>query len=410
MSDHIQSPAQLPRNKHLPGPSSRAQGGDDAGTVEARFRPEPGRIAIVTDGNQYTHWASDFRDAILARIQQHHSNSSSSGEEKLVSTGIDISQLASRASEFVGVVWLSFSPAGLGEALEAEGSRIKWVQLPSAGIEKQAAVIRAHPETIWTTAKAAYAEPVAEHGLALTLALLRYLPARVIATSWGKNAGNSLFRSNVVILGAGGISIAFLALLAPFHCEVHLVRRNVEDPLELPPHTDPSKVHVHALSALDTLLPQADVIFLACALTSETRGLLNKRTLALLPRHAVVVNVGRGGLIETDALVDALRRGAIGGAGLDVTDPEPLPEGHPLFTLASDEVEVRDAAVVGSSASNADVLVRERANIIITPHTADTPEMVRPLLTERAAANAAALFERAGRFQGLIRIEGEHVY
>ncbi|KAK0536947.1 hypothetical protein OC842_001797 [Tilletia horrida] len=388
--------------------SSKAEGAAGAGAGAAGNAPEPGPIAIVTDDKNYATWAPSFADAIRAHVPH----------DARILTDISVAQLASRTVQerIVGVVWLSFSPAGLGEALEVEGGGIKWVQLPSAGIEKHAAVIRAHPEIIWTTAKGAFAEPVAEHGLALTLSLLRFVPARVVATTWGPPAGNSLFRSNVVILGAGGISLAYLALLAPFHCTAQLVRRNPRDTLDLPPHVDPERVSVHAFSELDALLPQADVLFLACALTDETRHLLNARTLALLAPHCVVVNVGRGGLVQTDALVAAVREGRVGGAGLDVTDPEPLPEGHALFSSLALSEDGAARAVSAAAPGDQLAVQREtelsktRANVIITPHTADTPEMVRPLLTARAARNAAVLYERSGRFEGVIRIDGEHVY
>ncbi|KAK0547501.1 hypothetical protein OC845_004070 [Tilletia horrida] len=379
-------------SKHVPFPSHTAAGRAASSSGDDRFQGlEPGPIAVVTDGGNYTPWAPAFKDEIVKRVPQAD-----------VRINIDVSELASRvkADGIVGVVWLSFSPSGLAEALEAEGSRIAWVQLPSAGIEKHAAVILSHQNIIWTTAKGAYAEPVAEHGLALTLALQRFFPARVVARTWQPNGGISLFRNNCVILGAGGISLAYLSLISAFECTAQIVRRNASDPIDYPPRVDPESVTVHGFDELDSLLPQADVLFLACALTSETKGLLSERTLKLLPRHCMVINVGRGGLIETDALVEALKKGEIGGAGLDVTDPEPLPDNHPLFTLVTDP---------GRTEHNEDILVREKANIIITPHTADTPEMVKPLLIARAAKNAHALHQRSG-FEGLIKIDGEHVY
>jgi phosphoglycerate dehydrogenase-like enzyme len=89
---------------------------------------------------------------------------------------------------------------------------------------------------------------------------------------------------------------------------------------------------------------------------------------------AYLVNIARGGLVDTDALLDALRSGAIAGAGLDVTDPEPLPDGHPLW---------------------------DEPNLIITPHQADTPEMTAPLLAERIRVNVRAFLDD-GRFVGVV--------
>ena len=117
---------------------------------------------------------------------------------------------------------------------------------------------------------------------------------------------------------------------------------------------------------LDDVLPGADVLFLALALTPETTGLIDGRRLRLLPEHAWVVNVARGGHIVTDELVAVLAEGRIGGAALDVTDPEPLPSGHPLWT---------------------------EPRCIITPHTANTVEMAEPLLRARVAENVRRWIE-----------------
>ena len=111
---------------------------------------------------------------------------------------------------------------------------------------------------------------------------------------------------------------------------------------------------------LHDLLPNTDLLMLALALTPETSGIIAEKEFALLPEHAWVVNVARGGHIVTSDLVDALHARSIGGAALDVTDPEPLPDDHPLWKLE---------------------------NCIITPHIGNTPEMGIPLLAERVTAN-----------------------
>jgi phosphoglycerate dehydrogenase-like enzyme len=117
---------------------------------------------------------------------------------------------------------------------------------------------------------------------------------------------------------------------------------------------------VGTLSDLDDLLPTADLVVVALALTPETTGVLDDRRLGLMKPTAWIVNLGRGGHIVTDDLVAALRDGTIGGAALDVTDPEPLPDGHPLWSLA---------------------------NCIITPHVGNTPDMAQPLLSARVTEN-----------------------
>ena len=110
------------------------------------------------------------------------------------------------------------------------------------------------------------------------------------------------------------------------------------------------------LAELDALLPAADVVILALALTPETEGVIGARQLELMKPTAWLVNVARGGHVDTDALVAALAADAIGGAALDVTDPEPLPDGHPLWSSP---------------------------HCLITPHVANTPEMGLILLAER---------------------------
>ncbi len=249
------------------------------------------------------------------------------------------------------LVWLD--PADVdGLARAATVPTLRWIQLPFAGVERVAAAGLLDEARTWTCAKGAYAEPVAEHALALALAGLRVLPVRVAARSWGKQAGTSLFGERVTIVGGGGIARVLAQLLEPFGTELTVVRRD--------PSPFPGAARTLAASRLDEALPGALVVFLALALTPETTGLFGSEQFAHMDERAWLVNVARGRHVDTDALVAALDSGSIAGAALDVTDPEPLPDGHPLWG---------------------------RDNVIITPHTADTLEMVMPLLGERIATN-----------------------
>lgn len=187
----------------------------------------------------------------------------------------------------------------------------------------------------------AYAQPVAEHALTLALGLLRYLPMRIRATSWGSSQGLSLFNTNIVILGAGGITLSLLALLEPFRPNVTILRRKAE-PLKdesIPPRLH-GQVHVSTLAELDKYLANVDVIFAACALTPDTKYCLAKAQFAKMQKHSIIVNVARGEVINIKDLTEALKQGQIGGAGLDVTDPEPLPDNHPLWSLTSQHESV----------------------------------------------------------------------
>ena len=264
------------------------------------------------------------------------------------------------------LVWLDAADLdGLTKALAAAPAA-RWVQLPYAGVELVAQAGLLDSARTWTCAKGAYAEPVAEHALMLALAGLRGLRHRLRASSWGTAAGESLYDQPVTILGGGGIAAALIELLTPMRAQVTVVRRQ--------PGAVPGAARTLQTGQLAEALPDARVVFVALALTPGTERIIGAPELAAMGPDAWLVNVARGRHVDTQALVDALRSRSIGGAALDVTDPEPLPDGHPLWDLD---------------------------NAIITPHTADTPEMIRRMLGRRIARNVAAF--AAGRpLEGLV--------
>jgi phosphoglycerate dehydrogenase-like enzyme len=214
-----------------------------------------------------------------------------------------------------------------------------------------------------------YAEPCAELALALALAGLRGIGGFARATTWSAPEGRNLRHARVTILGGGGITEALLRLLKPFDCHVTVVRNRVQE-------MDGADVVVEADRYADCL-PGADVVFLALPLTGDTEGMISRDELELMEPHAWIINLARGGHIVTDDLVWALRNNVIGGAGLDVTDPEPLPDGHPLWTLP---------------------------NCIITPHVGNTPDMAVPLLAERISQNVR-LFAKGEDLLGPVHVE-----
>ena len=240
-------------------------------------------------------------------------------------------------------------PDALRRALEIAPD-LSWVQLPFAGIEQFVDLV--DDDRVWTCGKGVYAEPVAELALALALAGLRHVGSYSRATEWTRPHGRNLKDSNVTILGGGGITEELIKLLQPFDCRITVVRNRVSE-------MDGVDEVLGADRYVDAL-PDADVVFLALALTPETEGMISRSELEQMRSDAWIVNVARGRHIVTDDLVWALQHGVIGGAALDVTDPEPLPADHPLWTLP---------------------------NCIVTPHVGNTPEMAIPLLTERIAAN-----------------------
>lgn len=248
------------------------------------------------------------------------------------------------------VVWTDPKhPDGLRDVLDAHPD-VEWVQLPWAGIEPFVPIL--DHDRVWTCGKGVYADPVAEQALLFALMGLRGMASYAGADTWLPPEGRNLLGASVVIAGAGGIAASLLRLLEPFGARVTVVRRS-DEPVAGADRTV-------TLDQLDDVLPAADVVFLTLALTPETEGLIDERRLRLLPSHAWLVNVARGQHVVTDDLVRVLDDGGIGGAGLDVIDPEPLPDGHPLWSFP---------------------------NCFISPHVGNTPEMAVPLLSARVTEN-----------------------
>ena len=231
-----------------------------------------------------------------------------------------------------------------------DADAIRWVQLPFAGIENFIHLV--DESRLWTCGKGVYAEPVAEMALTLALAGMRGLGTYARASEWAKPEGRNLIGARVTILGGGGITESLIRLLQPFDCRITVVRNRVAE-------MDGVDEVLESERYLDAL-PDADVVVLALALTPETEGIIGRNELEVMADHAWLVNVARGRHIVTDDLVWALQNRVIGGAGLDVTDPEPLPADHPLWRMT---------------------------NCIITPHVGNTPEMAVPLLSERITTN-----------------------
>ena len=176
------------------------------------------------------------------------------------------------------LVWLD--PADLDGLRRALGVAVsaRWIQLPIAGVERVAAAGILDPERAWTSAKGAYAEPVAEHALALALAGLRSLRQRIMARWWGEPAGQSLYDEPVTILGGGGVAASLLELLAPFRVAATVVRRGA-DPVRR------RGAHAAAGKAARGTRP-GRVVFLALALTPGTEQIIGSAELAVIdPAH-----------------------------------------------------------------------------------------------------------------------------
>ena len=230
------------------------------------------------------------------------------------------------------LVWVDSKP----DAFPAElPGRVRWVQLPSAGVERW--LDRVDRERQWTSASGAFGRTVAEHALALMLAGVRRLHEFARATTWTRPPIAELAGATVAIVGAGSIGRALIELLEPFGVEVLAVTRRGRD------GTIP-------IERAGEVWPRAHFVVIAAPATAATRRLVGADELAAMREDAWLVNVSRGSLVDTDALVAALARGEIAGAALDVTDPEPLPDGHPLWS--------EPRALITPHVANPDVTLR----------------------------------------------------
>jgi phosphoglycerate dehydrogenase-like enzyme len=273
----------------------------------------------------------------------------------------------SAAENAHGIVWTDPTDPGTLAAI-LETSPATWVQLPFAGIEPFVAAGVIDASHTWTCAKGIYGESTAEHALALMLASARRLHVHIRRRRWEHAGERRLKEATVVVVGTGGIGAALTRMLEPLGARIIGVNRSGR---KLEGAETTSKVE-----NLPDLVPEADFVVLALALTDETRSLIDNRILKLMSEDAWIVNVARGGLIDTDALVNVLSDKRIGGAALDVTDPEPLPDDHPLWKLD---------------------------NAIITPHVANTWAMALPELRELIRRNVRH-FSRGEPLEGVVDV------
>lgn len=276
--------------------------------------------------------------------------------ETVVTDGKDLPASAAEVEFYVPAYDLG---AGQGTVLERM-PRLEVVQTLTAGVDHIRAEV---PDgVLLCNGRGIHNASTAELALTLTLASLRGIPGFVDdqhAGHWHQGWRRSLADSTVLIVGYGDIGAAIERRLAPFEVDVLRVARTRRD-------------GVHTLADLPDLLPRADVVVLVIPGTSETRGLVDRRFLDAMKEGALLVNVARGSVVVTDDLVDALQAGEVR-AALDVTDPEPLPPGHPLWS---------------------------------TPHTLITPHVggATPAMWPRAYALVRAQLERFARGEPLANV------
>lgn len=228
------------------------------------------------------------------------------------------------------VDWADIILGNVKDTMLHGSEKLQWLQTNSAGVEAYIKPGVLGKDTLLTNATGAYGLAISEHMLAMALEILKklelYRDAQQQETWESLGAVRSIYGSTVLVLGMGDIGGEFGKRCKALGASVIGVRRT---DAAKPDYAD----EVHLIDELDSLLPRADIVAITLPGTEATRNLLDGRRIGLMKPGAVLLNVGRGYIVDTDALCDALESGALSGAGVDVTEPEPLPAGHRLWKI-----------------------------------------------------------------------------
>ncbi|SNX87950.1 uncharacterized protein MEPE_06661 [Melanopsichium pennsylvanicum] len=255
----------------------------------------------------------------------------------------------------------------LAHLLSTFGSNVKFVQLPMTGVEHFLPLIRSCTHKIqWSCAKGCYANPVAEHALAMCLSLLRGLN-RSQEDELAPGEIETLFQKKVLIVGAGSIAKAIHELLFAFDCSINFIDSSS------PPEE------------LNFVLKTSDIVVLACPLTAATHDLFNIDTFSKMKPDSMLINVARGEIVSTPALISAMKQGNLKAAGLDVISYTPGEKG------LEEQNQVEQMISKG--------------RLLVTPHSAIPAKLISPLLGKRIIDNLERLIKgdvEEGGFVGLV--------
>lgn len=229
-------------------------------------------------------------------------------------------QLVDDPGQATVLVWTGFDPAGVAAYLR---DGIEFVQLAQSGVDRwiDAGVI--DERRVWASSAGAFGDVVAERALALLLAGIHRLHEHARVEQWSRLFGGRLRGSRVLIAGTGAIGRELATAIRALGADAVGMNRSGAPVAEFD--------EVCGGDEWPDVCEGADHLVLALPLTGQTRAMVNATSLGELGPHSVVVNVGRGASVDTDALLDALDAGRLGAACLDVTWPDPLPAGHGLW-------------------------------------------------------------------------------
>jgi phosphoglycerate dehydrogenase-like enzyme len=245
---------------------------------------------------------------------------------------------------------------------------LKWVHSPAAAVHQLMFPELINSSIILTNSGDVHGPVVAEHAIAVLLALAKRLPQAMHYQRKKEWAQETLWReqppprevagATVAVIGMGSIGREFITRAKSLGMRVLGIRENPEKGLS-------GADAVYTTAQLDAVLPQSDYIVLCTPVTPATAGIINARRLASLKKDSYVINVGRGQLVDESALIEALRNGKIAGAALDVFATEPLPPDSPFWTLQNVLITPHTAAVTDRLWERHYQLIRENLNRLL---------------------------------------------
>lgn len=208
--------------------------------------------------------------------------------------------------------------------------RLKALLLNSAGSDVYCRQGMLHDNTVLCNASGSYGKCLAEYTIGMMLAVgkrFRHFATLQSHKTWGNRiGGKEIYHSRILIVGFGDIGYECAKRLKAFHCTLVGIKRTM---IDKPKVLD----ELYTMEALDTQLKLADYVILALPSSPSTYHIINKERLLMMKRDAVLINVGRGNAVDSDALVEVLQSGHLFGVGLDVVEEEPLPSNHPLWDI-----------------------------------------------------------------------------
>lgn len=278
------------------------------------------RVAIERPAGQLTFFAGELSKAELEELARVAPN-------VRVVTGLSRDQALARASEAHGI-----DARFANQEFLERASNVRWVQAMSAGVDRYMGIEALEDErVVLTNMRGAHGPAIADHSFAMLLTLtrnLRVYAERQTRGEWKRGGAEqpaiALAGRTMLVVGLGGIGSEVAVRAHGFGMRVIATRRTSG---ERPSYVE----RVGKPEDLLELLGEADVVAVCVPLTSETERLFDARAFAALKPGAILINIARGKLVDTDAMLAALDSGQLGGACLDVTDPEPLPADHALW-------------------------------------------------------------------------------